>query len=67
MQEDSKVDGVQLFSKNSLSAKKATGLGLEGNYDNSQFQVTFFLQLCQHSCTEKYLAQTNPVQVGVQV
>lgn len=50
-----------------LSGQEASGLGLEGDDDHSDLQISLLLQLGQHSSTEEDLTLSNPVQVGVQV
>lgn len=50
-----------------LSGKEASSLGLESDDDHRDLQISLLLQLGQHSCTEKHLALSNPVQVWVQV
>lgn len=50
-----------------LSGQEASSLGLEGDDDHSDLQISLLLQLGQHSCAEKDLTLSNPVQVGVQV
>lgn len=50
-----------------LSGQEASSLSLEGNDDHSNLQISLLLQLSQHSCAEKDLTLSNPVQVGIQV
>lgn len=50
-----------------LSGQEASGLGLEGDDDHSDLQVSLLLQLSQNSCAEEDLTLPDPVQVWVQV
>jgi len=51
----------------SPSSNAATSISLKLHYDISQFQVTFFLQVSQHSGTEEHFALTDTVQVWIKL
>jgi len=51
----------------SPAGQEASGLSLEGDDDDDEFEVALFLQLGEDAGPEEHLTLTNTVQVGVQV
>ena len=49
----------------SPSSNAATSVSLELYNDVSEFEITFFFQVRQHSGTEEHFALTNTVQVWI--
>lgn len=50
-----------------LAAQEASCLRLEGDDDDSQFEVSLLFQLSQNSRPEEHFALTDAIQVRVQI
>ena len=49
-----------------LAGQEASGLRLEGDDDDSQFEIPFLLQLGQNSSPKEHFTLTNAIEVGIQ-
>lgn len=50
-----------------LAGQEASGLCLEGDDDDGEFEVTLLLQLGQNSSPEEHFTLPDAVEVGIQV
>lgn len=51
----------------SLAGQEACGLSLEGDDDDSQFEIPLLLQLGQNSSPKEHFTLTDAIEVGIQL